>query len=359
MPSDASNTVNSSGRRSHRASVPAMQTLPRPLRYALGAIALVAVLVGSLSFARAANQVGNLGADAVADVNDVSGRDDVWAQVSRSDGYREPLMLEGAEPVSFSVSVDGQTVDLTTSTATLADALIEAGVVVDLDDEVSAPMGERPDEGAQITVTRVGTQIETDVTSLPFKTVERKTSSLPSGTTQVQTKGVKGSQVTTYQATYSDGEVVSRVELTSIVANQPVNQVVLVGTGVTTTASSGSGSSGSGGSSGGSGGGSTYSGGDPRAIAQSMLGSYGWDSGQWSCLNSLWQRESNWNPYATNPSSGAYGIPQSLPASKMASAGSDWRTNPATQIKWGLGYIKSRYGSPCGAWAHSEAVGWY
>ena len=90
-----------------------------------------------------------------------------------------------------------------------------------------------------------------------------------------------------------------------------------------------------------------------------MLSSYGWGMDQWSCLDSLWQRESNWNPYAQNSSSGAYGIPQSLPGSKMASAGSDWQTNPATQIKWGLGYIDGRYGSPCGAWAHSQSVGWY
>lgn len=87
--------------------------------------------------------------------------------------------------------------------------------------------------------------------------------------------------------------------------------------------------------------------------------SYGWGASQFDCLDSLWTRESGWNYRATNPSSGAYGIPQSLPGSKMASAGSDWRTNPATQIRWGLGYIRGRYGSPCSAWAHSEETGWY
>jgi hypothetical protein len=90
-----------------------------------------------------------------------------------------------------------------------------------------------------------------------------------------------------------------------------------------------------------------------------MLASYGWGASQYGCLDSLWTRESGWNYRATNPSSGAYGIPQSLPGSKMASAGSDWRTNPATQIRWGLGYIRQRYGSPCSAWAHSEELGWY
>ncbi|WP_130011856.1 lytic transglycosylase domain-containing protein [Serinicoccus sediminis] len=99
--------------------------------------------------------------------------------------------------------------------------------------------------------------------------------------------------------------------------------------------------------------------GDARGIAQSMLGSYGWGMDQWGCLDSLWQKESGWNHTASNPSSGAYGIPQSLPGSKMATAGADWQTNPATQIEWGLGYISGRYGSPCAAWAHSQAVNWY
>jgi len=89
-----------------------------------------------------------------------------------------------------------------------------------------------------------------------------------------------------------------------------------------------------------------------------MLGCYGWPSGGFGCLNALWSRESGWNPAAAN-GSGAYGIPQALPGSKMASAGAGWQTNPATQIRRGLGYIKGRYGSPCGAWSHSEATGWY
>jgi hypothetical protein len=99
--------------------------------------------------------------------------------------------------------------------------------------------------------------------------------------------------------------------------------------------------------------------GSPQQIAMGMLGSYGWSSSQFSCLDSLWNEESGWNVYATNPSSGAYGIPQALPGSKMASAGPDWQTDAATQIRWGLTYIQSLYGSPCGAWAHEEADGWY
>lgn len=100
-------------------------------------------------------------------------------------------------------------------------------------------------------------------------------------------------------------------------------------------------------------------GGDPRSIARAMMPEFGFSADQFGCLDSLWTRESGWNVYADNPTSSAYGIPQALPGSKMASAGPDWMHNPATQIRWGLGYIQARYGSPCSAWGHSQSVGWY
>jgi len=99
--------------------------------------------------------------------------------------------------------------------------------------------------------------------------------------------------------------------------------------------------------------------GTPQQIAQQMLGHYGWSGGQFSCLSPLWEHESNWNVNAQNSSSGAYGITQALPGSQMATAGGDWQTNAATQIKWGLTYIQDRYGSPCGAWGHEQSAGWY
>lgn len=85
----------------------------------------------------------------------------------------------------------------------------------------------------------------------------------------------------------------------------------------------------------------------------------GWGQDQFNCLVSLWNKESGWNVTAHNKSSGAYGIPQSLPGNKMATAGADWQTNAATQITWGLGYIASRHGTPCGAWGHSQLKNWY
>lgn len=98
--------------------------------------------------------------------------------------------------------------------------------------------------------------------------------------------------------------------------------------------------------------------GTAQTYAAKAVAARGWAPSEFSCLVSLWNRESGWNTHAANPS-GAYGIPQALPGSKMASAGGDWQNSYATQITWGLGYISGSYGSPCGAWAHSNAYGWY
>lgn len=97
-----------------------------------------------------------------------------------------------------------------------------------------------------------------------------------------------------------------------------------------------------------------------KLIAQELMRQHQWSSaGQFRCLERLWAHESGWNERAHNGSSGAHGIPQALPGSKMSTAGPNWESNPRTQIKWGLRYIKYRYGSPCGAWGHFQATGWY
>ena len=98
---------------------------------------------------------------------------------------------------------------------------------------------------------------------------------------------------------------------------------------------------------------------DPRTIARAMLAQFGFGPEQFSCLDSIYVNESGWNVRADNPSSSAYGIPQALPGSKMASAGPNWESDAATQIRWGLGYIKGRYGTPCGAWGFKQGLGWY
>lgn len=258
--------------------------------------------------------------------------------------------IDDATLRTIEVTVDGQVHELQTRAETLAAALAEADIDVGFLDEVSAPMGGEP---VDATVVRVSETIETVTEEVPYKTVRTKTDSLYKGTEKVQTRGKAGERTTTKKITRKGEEVLAEEILAEAVSSESVDEVILVGTKdrpapVRAAPSSTSGSAPA-----------TLSGGSPRAVAQGMLSSFGWGQDQWSCLDRLWQRESNWNPSAMNRSSGAYGIPQALPGSKMASAGADWRTNPATQIKWGMGYIKGRYGSPCGAWGHSQAKGWY
>ena len=99
---------------------------------------------------------------------------------------------------------------------------------------------------------------------------------------------------------------------------------------------------------------------DPREMARQILkNKYELGEDHYTCFNNIIMRESKWDIDATNPSSGAYGIPQALPGSKMATVGADWRTNPATQITWAIEYMKKRYGSPCSAWSFKRSNGWY
>jgi hypothetical protein len=98
---------------------------------------------------------------------------------------------------------------------------------------------------------------------------------------------------------------------------------------------------------------------DPRTLTKALLPRFGMSASDFACVDSIWSQESGWNVHAANPTSSAYGIPQALPGSKMASAGPDWQGNARTQITWGLGYIKARYGSACAAWGFKQSHGWY
>ena len=196
-------------------------------------------------------------------------------------------------------------------------------------------------------------------------TVKKETDSLPKGETKVETAGVDGLVRTTYEVTTQDGKEVSRTPIAQVVVTKKVDEVVLVGTGEQQAqqeaAQANGGSEGSN-SSTPAPAANPGAGTDPdsaKAIARSMMAGHGWGDSEFSCLESLWTRESSWNYQAENASSGAYGIPQALPGTKMSEVADDWATNPTTQITWGLNYISGRYGTPCSAWAHSESVGWY
>jgi hypothetical protein len=98
---------------------------------------------------------------------------------------------------------------------------------------------------------------------------------------------------------------------------------------------------------------------DPRTLAKALMPEFGMSSSEFGCLDNIWSQESGWNVHAANPTSSAYGIPQALPGSKMSSAGPNWECNAETQIRWGLGYFRDRYGSACSAWSFKQGSGWY
>lgn len=312
--------------------------------------ALLLALVGGTGAYAASQGVGGEPALADAVPTEIATAAVDRAAVAASRSEARP-----ANPVTVELTADGTTTSVLTRAETVAELLAERDVVLGPDDQVSVPLDAAPANGVAVVVSRVTFDDVTETKEIPFGTREQPDASLESGKRAVQTEGKAGSETVLYRAKLVDGVEESREELLrSGVA--PVEHVVRVGTKAPAPApapaparaqSAAAAPSGS------------YSGADPRSIGRSMAAARGWGGAQFSCLDRLWTKESNWNPYAQNPSSGAYGIPQSLPGSKMGTVAGDWRTNPATQIAWGLNYIGGRYGTPCAAWAHSQAVNWY
>ncbi|MDR1806978.1 MAG: G5 domain-containing protein [Propionibacteriaceae bacterium] len=244
------------------------------------------------------------------------------------------LGIDSAKDVT--VTADGVTTALR-SPGKVADALKAAGIEYDADDLLTPAATDWLTDGLAITLVRVSQETVTRDVEIPFETTVTDDPTLYEGKTETDQKGANGVRQETYLQTLNDGVVVAETLTASTVTLEPVGQVERRGTKALPVVVNS----------------------EVKKTAYSLVLERGWDDAQFNCLDKLWQRESGWNPYASNPYSGAYGIPQALPGSKMASAGADWATNPTTQIIWGLGYIASRYGTPCGAWAQSEAVGWY
>ncbi|HWS58388.1 MAG TPA: ubiquitin-like domain-containing protein [Actinotalea sp.] len=269
-------------------------------------------------------------------------RDGVRTSASRSAALgRDVLRLSTTKQVHL--ALDGATRSMSTAGATVREVLQEAGVVLGPHDQVSVPLDTVAVDGLVVLVTRVATVVRSEVTSQPFGVVRQDDDTLAQGTEVVATPGVPGSGVVTFEAYEVDGVEIGRSVLARSVLSPPVDQVVRVGTKVAPVVPSAP----------------PVEPGTARAIGLEMVLARGWSADEFACLDALWTRESGWRVNAANTSSGAYGIPQALPGSKMATAGDDWQTNPATQITWGLGYVAGRYGTPCGAWASFQSKGWY
>ncbi|WP_426594458.1 ubiquitin-like domain-containing protein [Cellulomonas sp. McL0617] len=267
--------------------------------------------------------------------------DEVRLSASRSASLGRD-MLRVSTLKTIHLVVDGQVIDGVSSAATVRDALKDIGLVLDDGDQVSVPLDATAVDGLVVLVTRASTGGATVTEAVPFDSQQVDDPKSIKGTTVIETKGKAGVRTTTYELQTVGGVVTGRTAISSVITVAPVTQVTKVGTqelpdpAVVVVAP-----------------------GSAQEIAKGMVAARGWGDDQFACLVSLWNAESGWRVNAGNQSSGAYGIPQALPGSKMASAGADWQTNPATQITWGLGYIAGRYGTPCAAYAKHQSSGWY
>ena len=221
--------------------------------------------------------------------------------------------------------------------------MLEIGnITLDPEDTVTPSLDSDVDESTVITINRAGTTVETSDTDIAFNEVRKETASLPKGQEKVETEGEKGVLETTSLVTRSGDKVISSNVFTSWVKKAPVDKVILVGTGSTSSSSSSSSASNLG---------TTVPAGEMQSWAHDYLISNGYTEADFTAANFIISHESGWSPTAMNPS-GAYGLPQALPGSKMASAGADWQTNYQTQFKWFVGYCNGRYGSISGAYAY-------
>jgi hypothetical protein len=196
----------------------------------------------------------------------------------------------------------------------------------------------------------VESTVVTETEPVAFTSAVTEDANIATGTDIVRAAGKNGEAQVTYEVKSVDGKEVSRTEIGRNVTTAPTDEVVVRGTGdansiqvALDTAAAETGTKD----------------GNMNYAKLFIQQEYGWDESEFKCLAKLWTRESKWNHSARNRSSGAYGIPQSLPGTKMRTFGDDWRTNPVTQIKWGANYIEKRYDTPCKAWQHSETHNWY
>ncbi|MDR1355282.1 MAG: G5 domain-containing protein [Propionibacteriaceae bacterium] len=256
-----------------------------------------------------------------------------------SDGLRVTVSYSRAShPAKYvELKVDGATHHFSTLATDVAEVLAERGITLRETDLLNMTPNTAIVDGIRIVVQRVELRTETKTDAIAFGINRRYTSALAPGETRILTAGTPGVNTSTWQVTYVDDVETSRELLSEVMSQEPILEQLEVGVGSVGNITPNS----------------------AQDIANTLVAQQGWDNTEFQCLVLLWQRESNWRVNAENQWSGAYGIPQALPGDKMAQFGDDWRTNPETQIKWGLNYIARRYSTPCGAWEFFQNNSWY
>ena len=317
------------------------------------------------------------------------------------------LVINQDGPVT--VIADGKTSVAPNGKLPAASILDSKGIVLNKEDRVSV---EKDGDTTILRVRRVTHGEETRTAVVPYSTQTIIDSNLPEGQSEIRQQGVNGEKTQVYNVTYVDGVAESETLKSETVTTMAIDQIIAVGAAKSDTdkgsdkksdsadngkadsgsnnqhessnnnaGNTGGNNTGNSGNTGNTGGGTNNNSGSSgsdsgttttpsgrlwhatvaqaQAYAAGAAAQRGWTGNDWDCLVKLWTRESSWLWYAENASSGAYGIPQSLPADKMAAFGANYRDDAAVQIDWGLWYIAQAYGSPSKAWQHSEQVGWY
>ncbi len=290
-------------------------------------------------------------------------------------------VLAGTQSVN-SVTIkfsDNTELTVITSKTNVNDILKENNIYILDEESVTPSFEENIDSSKTITISRKGTEkvqstseettseviesneildsndgvivekIVKETVEIPFETITKEVSSTTGEkTNKVIQEGQNGIKEITYKVKYQNDVEIERTQISETVVQEPVNKIVQVTAQVSSRYAVSRNLSAS-----------SASAAEAQAYARERCTAYGWSENDYYNLVALWNKESHWNMYAQNSSSGAYGIPQALPGSKMASAGSDYLTNYKTQVNWGLSYIKGRYGNPTVALYHSQATGWY
>ncbi len=252
-----------------------------------------------------------------------------------SNGSSQVMSIDRATVVQFTLY--GKHAEVRTRATTVEEFLKEKSIKIGANDYLSVDKGQAISTGMAIELWREGKQTVTVEEEVDFEIEKVQDANREAGYREVKTPGVKGKRNATYEIEMKNGQEASRTEIASVTIEEPKKQVEIIGAKLPAPTNPT----------------------EAQAIGKEMMLAAGFGEDQWGCLYNLWMRESGWRTTAGNVSSGAYGIPQSLPASKMAAFGGDYLTNPRTQIAWGLSYIKGRYGTPCGGWSAFQAKGWY
>jgi len=251
-----------------------------------------------------------------------------------------PTAITVRRPKHIQITADGRTRTVITTAPTVAVLLAELRIAVGPQDRLSAVASSPLRDGETIDVTRVRANNVVKNHPVPFPTQQVGDPTMYVGQSKLVRQGTNSVEAITVEVVSVDGKVVGRTIVKRVVTRPPIAAIVKVGTKPQPAPVI------------------NVDPGSAQAIGKQLAAQRGWGADQFSCLYQLWNNESGWRLDATT-ASGAYGIPQALPGDKMAAYGSDWPTNPSTQIKWGLAYIAGRYGTPCDAWSFWQSNGWY